>query len=811
MSKRKKKVVPDEVMESNLLRISRHGKDVIMENRQSPEDFERFMEQQAEHYPMLCKEIDDAVSEISEIVVKHKPLPLLNRAYLYMAHAIMNIETESKQGMAENTAQQWLLYLQNAVVSNPPDDNQAEDITEEEYIRLSELFATMYGKTHLLEYHICNTAKQKKDGTLNEDTAEIEVMARTYYNGVSGKQYPYLQPEVLHKLLSPHDAIIQKLFGINVQDFVEDIEKIHTSLTMGMGNAYNELGQLIAKDPISDEDSQNSSNDVPDEELLHQLNKICGKIRGNDLFDLQKATNLPVKLLEALSLSAGEDKEFMNKNAPYAGWPLKRYPSRLKPFLKVDGRYYCFHTHNLTDHIYRALKEVILNAEPSYKDDWQIKQGEIVEQYAFEIFAKLLPGAQIYRNVKYKWYPNENESKKMPCEADGIVSFDDNLFIVEVRSGSFSPHSPNTDFEGYQKSMENLIGKPYTQGRRLYGYLKEHENGVAPLSDEKDNHLIDICLSDYRRITICCVTLEQLTDFVGQLDELKNIGIDIDTGEHPVWAISIDDLRVYADLIQSPLVFCHYLEKRNDALTKLNNLRISDELDHYGAYLEHNDYARQFSEYSEANIVQSFGYRDEIDIYYYNLHIGEQPSLPSQKIAPLIKQIIEVADNQQKVGRCRAVGALLNLTQDEQNEFSNSITNVLAQQKTSGIKMFVNFSSPVEITISCEQAGVNVGTRLNIKEQASVSMIKEQALASMVNANAEYRHLIELKFTENGEIYDIDYAFLEREDINASNQVRVQEIAKAQTKKRLATKRKIGRSEPCPCGSGKKYKKCCGG
>ncbi|MBA1334938.1 MAG: hypothetical protein HPY66_0559 [Firmicutes bacterium] len=25
------------------------------------------------------------------------------------------------------------------------------------------------------------------------------------------------------------------------------------------------------------------------------------------------------------------------------------------------------------------------------------------------------------------------------------------------------------------------------------------------------------------------------------------------------------------------------------------------------------------------------------------------------------------------------------------------------------------------------------------------------------------------------------------------------------------TRTKIGRNDPCPCGSGKKYKKCCGG
>jgi uncharacterized protein YecA (UPF0149 family) len=28
---------------------------------------------------------------------------------------------------------------------------------------------------------------------------------------------------------------------------------------------------------------------------------------------------------------------------------------------------------------------------------------------------------------------------------------------------------------------------------------------------------------------------------------------------------------------------------------------------------------------------------------------------------------------------------------------------------------------------------------------------------------------------------------------------------------RVASRVKVGRNEPCPCGSGKKYEKCCGG
>ena len=36
------------------------------------------------------------------------------------------------------------------------------------------------------------------------------------------------------------------------------------------------------------------------------------------------------------------------------------------------------------------------------------------------------------------------------------------------------------------------------------------------------------------------------------------------------------------------------------------------------------------------------------------------------------------------------------------------------------------------------------------------------------------------------------------------------EIKKEYNKGRIAVSNKVGRNEPCPCGSGKKYKKCCG-
>ena len=47
--------------------------------------------------------------------------------------------------------------------------------------------------------------------------------------------------------------------------------------------------------------------------------------------------------------------------------------------------------------------------------------------------------------------------------------------------------------------------------------------------------------------------------------------------------------------------------------------------------------------------------------------------------------------------------------------------------------------------------------------------------------------------------------------IQKSTELGVKEIEKAYKRSKTVVKEKtVGRNEPCPCGSGKKYKKCCG-
>jgi SWIM/SEC-C metal-binding protein len=74
---------------------------------------------------------------------------------------------------------------------------------------------------------------------------------------------------------------------------------------------------------------------------------------------------------------------------------------------------------------------------------------------------------------------------------------------------------------------------------------------------------------------------------------------------------------------------------------------------------------------------------------------------------------------------------------------------------------------------------------------------------AVVNVQTEKRvKELESVFEENGWKYKIELEPDKPEDITAL------EILLNPIKTKMVEK-KVGRNEPCPCGSGKKYKKCC--
>ena len=87
--------------------------------------------------------------------------------------------------------------------------------------------------------------------------------------------------------------------------------------------------------------------------------------------------------------------------------------------------------------------------------------------------------------------------------------------------------------------------------------------------------------------------------------------------------------------------------------------------------------------------------------------------------------------------------------------------------------------------------------------------------SNMLWNNEENRTLIVLEFDDNKKILDIQTTFYNNNDIPVERRDELFFQGEQRAKERFNRYveehgRKIGRNEPCPCGSGKKYKKCCG-
>ncbi|MDB4265524.1 hypothetical protein N9891_02105, partial [bacterium] len=414
---------------------------------------------------------------------------------------------------------------------------------------------------------------------------------------VRGDRYLVHEREHFEDLLGGQGQLLSEALGVSSKQIVEGFSAIIDSLTYGIGDAMSEMRELMAKvDPIfltraskvnpkTDEEARKLMSEVIEAEGLgEKMAWIQSRAFGMALFDLGQVTDLPSSFLKALSWGLGEESSFFSGDE-FAGWPTRATPISKRPFITIDGKHYCFCIYALCDHFYRTVEKMVRKAKPDSVDSWNQNQTEITEELPLKYLRKILPKSDSFKSVYYRWYPKEGHPKREWCEVDGLFLVEDHLIVIEVKAPAFSSQSPFDRFDTHADSVRKLVGDPIRQGARFVEYLKHHDEVQIYDADHKPVG----CLNQaaFRKITICAMSIDPMTEIASKAHRLKPLGID--TGDLPVWAISLDDLRVCSEVFTHPLVFLHFLEKRTKASQEMN-VELNDELDHIGLYFEHNDY-----------------------------------------------------------------------------------------------------------------------------------------------------------------------------------------------------------------------------
>lgn len=807
--KRRKKAKsqrPDDYLERGPIRIARFGKNVLFESNWDPADFARMQTEFAGRYDDIVREIDQAVAEISQLVARLPALKLLHRAWWELAVKHLGIQSEVEIGEDQALAMRMVDYVQSMIASVPPAADQDSELSDEDWGILKNTVERLFQKINF-EFQVSSTLKRKLSGEdYDEETEDFRYRAQMYWANVRGQRYHSHQVQALKDLIAEQSDIIEEVIGITSEKLIEELEKIWRSLIFGVGEAVEDLERVrrealaaldadLAAGRVFDDPEEAISLVMAERGIAVRAGDAIGRFVGADLFDLQKITDLPKGALEALSWAQGQEQDFMASGA-MRGWPLKIWPVFRRPFIKIDNRYYCFDIHSLFDHLYRILEKIIFASSENLKQKWIARRKGISENLPANYLKRLLPGAVDYGEVFYPLGPTKKDGRS---ELDRLVAYDDYLFVIEVKAGSFTYTSPSDDFEAHIASMKALLESPVKQAKRFLQYLRSEPE--VPIFDKDRKEVTRLRHGEFRKIIICAISLDPFTEFAAQAQLLPKLGLtDLDL---PVWTISVDDLRVFAEIFDNPLEFLHFVEQRVDAFNS-DLLQLDDELDHLGLYLEHNNYSRHAKEMvgSRDTRFGVLGYREEVDKFFARKLAEPDAISPLSQVMPArMKEMISFLSGSTKRGRTQFASSILNLDGTTRSMVFDGIDTQLERVKLGHRPQALSSFGEIRLTTVLAAPPIF---------PADHDLAIKMARGVIASQNETDRLLMEPSYFDATKLIDVSWQVVTNIGLSMTEQRRL-----AGNGERLRAERvrkggpSTGRNDPCPCGSGKKYKKCC--
>jgi uncharacterized protein YchJ len=794
LGKRKRKKQsrrPDDYFNNGEFEMVRFGERISMKNIRTPEQNEKHEEYLAQSYPAKKAEIDSRVHKIKEKIGICDPLNLLRYTRDMALLPQMNKFSEYAYNSEEISTMRALEYIQSVLVSS---ENGCSSTAAQE--DQSELFGSILLEIEELYkefvyFYLYWSAYVKNDASHTDEMIKYIVEAQTLY-WVRGNRYQVFELEHLRNLLPPHNDILVELFEINVEQILEGLKKLQYALSQEKGDALMGLGKEF--DEFSKAVESGEDPEVVMKRNIPVVQPIMNKAFGYTLNDVAAVTGWSNGLVDALSFGLNEYDSFYGET-DFSGWPILELPVQRKPFIKLEDTVYCFDYYSLFDNFYRVIQKAVFQRKPEYINTWATLQQSASETMVENLFKKLLPGAATYTD---NYYPKK-ESLKQLAENDLLVIYEDVLLIVEVKAGSFPATPPILDYAAHMRAYKSLVEKADYQCERTYQYIVKDE-AVALYNHDKTEKVI-INPTAFRDIYTFSVTVENFNEFAARAEKLSFLHM-----ESKSIVISFDDLIAYSEYFTSPLYFLHFLKQRKLA-TETENIAVRDELDHLGMYIKHNVYSITANEFPKQNQIMWHGYREELDNYFCRLYLPElHTEKPCQNIPHRIEEIVELIDTKKTANRVFLSTFLLDICDNGKNDLAYNIERVSDRQKEVGHMMPLIAFGEVRYCAFIHTPQIKI-----MSYQQKLDYVYS-AVLSKKEANLVW---IDLHYDESEILYDVNYQICSYGDIPAGDYQRLQELSDVNEQSRIASyilhskKHKVGRNDPCPCGSEKKFKKCC--
>ena len=457
-----------------------------------------------------------------------------------------------------------------------------------------------------------------------------------------------------------------------------------------------------------------------------------------------------------------------------------------------DGSYLLFHIYSLVEALYEA-PFYWMAADENYVSTAMSNRGSFTEQFAVERLRQVFGAENVLANIDIY----ESKGTKLG-EIDVLVLFGNRALVLQAKSKRLTLEARRGNDlqikDDFKKSIQDSSDQAYRCAKLI-------EEGRCFFKDASGNTVR--FPTKLKRIYVICL----ISDHYPALSFQTRQFLHFEATEtiSPPFVMDVFALDVITEMLSSPLYFLSYIDRRTGYTEKL---MASHELTILSYHLKKNLW---FNEEYDMVMLE-----DDISTDLDVAMLVRRDGIPGKKTP----EGILTRFNTTALGRmCKAIEArpdpatidlgfmLLELDEGTVLRISEGIERIAKQSLDDGQ------SHDLTVGIGSEDTGLTIHVNDDPIDVAGPAL---------------ERHCHARKYTEHAQSWfgvcmrprnqelrfglNLDFTWKQDDAMGALTQnmgMGMGNIATEGLRKATRVRTKLGRNAPCPCGSGKKYKKCC--
>lgn len=458
------------------------------------------------------------------------------------------------------------------------------------------------------------------------------------------------------------------------------------------------------------------------------------------------------------------------------------------PLLRFKDDYVLFHPYSLAEALYDS-PFYWMAADKGYADTAMQHRGDYTEDFSRVRLELVFGKNAVHPNVEIK-----NPKGEKLGEIDVLVLFGNRAVVLQAKSKRLTLEARRGNDGQIRDDFKKSIQDSYDQAFKCAELLL---NGNNALTDESGQELKPP--DALKQIFLLCVVADHYPALAFQTRQfLKTQTTEI---IQPPFVLDVFTLDAMTEMLQSPLRLLSYVSQR----TKYTDqLLAAHELTILSFHLKQNLWLS--GEYSMVHLGEDISADLDLAMMVRRDGIpgkatpdGILTRFGSTELGGIVQQIEAKPDP----GTIDLGFMLLTLGEDTFRAVSKGIGTIARQARKDGK------SHDITVGVSAGDTGLTIHCNSDPVETAAARLRD---------------HCHRRKYTEKARTWfglclrpdqslrfglNLDFPW----ERDAELEARTQSMKKPEPVKALLAdkfpKRKVGRNDPCPCGSGKKYKKCC--